>query len=740
MWEKTMSHHHVNTLSRRTFISASLAVSGALMFDIRITNAASKANSINAFISISDDNKITILSKNPEIGQGIQTSLPMILAEELDVEWAHVQIEQAPLNPSVFGRQHAGGSNSTPENYTALRKAGASARAMIIAAAATQWNVPADECTTDKGYVIHANSKKRASYGSLAALAAQQKAPDPAKVSLKDPKNFTILGQKIRGYDVEKIVRGEPIFAIDVTLPHMRYAVFEKCPVFGGTLETVNSDDIKKLPDVTDVIIVKASETNPKGDFQGLKDGVAIVAKSWWAAQQAREKLAITWNEGPFAHHSSEDYARQAQELSTQNPTTFVRRDGDATTALTSAATTVEAHYSYPLMSHIGLEPQNCTAHFKDGKINLWAPAQNPDVGQKLVAELLGIPLENVTVTMVRGGGGFGRRLQSDFMVEAAWIAKHVNAPVKLLWSRQDDMQHDFYRPAGFHYLKAGLDKDGTLTALRDHFVTFGVKHKVANSANMEEAEFPAQLVPNLEFGQSMIEFGIPTGPMRAPRSNALGFVFQSFLDEVAHKAGKDPLDFALTLLGERRTLTSGDKPNALRDFNTGRMRDVLETVAKMSSWSTRHELPKRTAKGLAYYFSHFGYFAEVVQVSIATNGSINIDQVWVAGDIGAQIVNMSGAEHQLKGAVLDGLGQALGQAITIKNGRVVQSNFDEVQPLRINQAPPIDYVFLKTNNAVTGLGEPALPPILPALCNAIFAATGQRIRSLPINTADLKA
>lgn len=736
-----MLDHPTTSLSRRSFIAASLAATGALVFDIRLTDAAAAKSTINAFISIAPDNKVTILSKNPEIGQGIQTSLPMILAEELDVDWAQVTIEQAPLNPNIFGRQHAGGSNSTPENYTSLRRVGAGARQMIIAAAAAQWNVPAQECTTEKGFVVHGTSKRRASYGSLAARAAQQPQPDLSIVPLKDPKNFSIIGQAHRGYDVEKIVTGAPIFAIDVTLPNMRYAVFEKSPVFGGTLISANVEDIKKLPDVTDVIIIKSAQTNPKGDFQGLKDGVAIVAKNWWAAQKAREKLVVTWDEGPFAKHNSEDYARQAQALSTQNPTARLRADGDVTTALASAAQVIEAHYAYPFLAHMGLEPQNCTAHFKDGKIELWAPAQNPDIGQKLVSDLLGLPLDNVTVHMVRGGGGFGRRLQSDFMVEAAWIAKQVNAPVKLLWSRQDDMQHDFYRPAGFHYLKAGLDKDGALIALKDHFITFGVKNKVANSANMEVEEYPAQLVPHLEYGYSMIECGIPTGPMRAPRSNAMGFVFQSFLDEVAHKAGKDPLDFAYALLGERRVLPSGgDKPSPLRDFNTGRMRDVLAKVAHMSNWSQRHTLPQGTALGLAYYFSHFGYFAEVVQASVNKTGDINVDRVWVAGDIGAQIINTSGAEHQLKGAVLDGIGQALGQEIIIKNGRAVQANFDEVRPLRINQAPPIEYEFLKTNYAVTGLGEPALPPILPALCNAIFAATGTRIRNLPIDTNLLRA
>ena len=342
---------------------------------------------------------------------------------------------------------------------------------------------------------------------------------------------------------------------------------------------------------------------------------------------------------------------------------------------------------------------------------------------------------------MTRVGGGFGRRLRNDFMAEAAWIAKRAGAPVKLIWSREDDIQHDFYRPAGFHFFKAGLDGAGALAAFSDHFVTFGRNGKPADSAAMDANEFPAQLVPNLEYGQSLMELGVPTGPLRAPRSNGLGFVFQSFIDELAHQASKDPLAFRLSLLGEPRVLVnSSGKPNALRDFNTGRMRDVLVRVAEISDWSHRDELPLRTGKGVAFYFSHFGYFAEVVQATVATSGDVKLDHVWVVGDVGRQIVNPSGAENQVQGAALDGLGAALGQAITIDRGRVAQANFDSVKPLRMDQAPPVEVHFLATDHPPTGLGEPALPPVIPALCNAIFAATGKRIRALPIETEALKA
>ncbi len=498
---------------------------------------------------------------------------------------------------------------------------------------------------------------------------------------------------------------------------------------------------VKALPGVHDAFIVKASEANPGGDPQGLNDGVAIVAKSWWAASRAREKLEVTWDEGPTAAQSSAGFAQTAARLGQAAPESYLRRDGDVAAALAGAAHVVEAAYSYPFLAHIPLEPQNCTAQFQDGKIVLWAPTQNPGPGAKLVAATLGIAESDVTVNMTRIGGGFGRRLRNDFMAEAAWISRQVGAPVKLLWNRQDDMQHDFYRPAGFHFFKGGLDDKGGIVAFSDHFVTFGERGKLADSAAMDANEFPAQLVPHLDYGQSMMALGVPTGPLRAPRSNGLGFVFQSFIDELAHQAGKDPVEFRLALLGQRRVLVnSSGKPDALRDFDTGRMRDVLEHVAALSGWSQRHTLPRRTGKGVAFYFSHLGYFAEVVQATVASSGEIKLDHVWIVGDIGSQVINPSGAENQAQGAALDGLGAALGQAITLDRGRVVQANFDSVKPLRMEQVPPVDVHFLTTDHPPTGLGEPALPPVIPALCNAIFAATGKRVRSLPIDTDMLKA
>jgi isoquinoline 1-oxidoreductase subunit beta len=738
--------------SRRTFLKVSAVAGGGVLLQLVLkplaqaampdasTAAAGGSTSLNAFIRIAPDGIVTIMSKNPEIGQGIKTMLPMVIAEELDVDWKDVRIEQAPLDAARYGEQFAGGSTATPLNYDPLRRVGAAGRQMLVAAAAQSWNVAPSECRTQAGVVRHEKSSRALTYGALASRAATQPLPDLTTVALKDPKSFTIIGRALPGVDNARIVTGQPLFGIDVTVPGMLYAVFQKCPVFGGKVQSANTDALKMLPGVHDAFIVRASEANRSGDPQGLSDGVAVVAKSWWAASEARNKLQVSWDEGPTAAQSSEGFAQNASRLAQGAPASYLRRDGDVASSLAAAVHVVEAVYSYPFLAHITLEPQNCTAHLRDGKIVLWAPTQNPGPGAKLVAATLGVEPDAVTVNMTRVGGGFGRRLRNDFMAEAAWISKQVGAPVKLLWNRQDDMQHDFYRPAGFHFFKGGLDKQGKLVAFVDHFVSFGQGGKPANAAQMSADEFPAQLVPNLEYGQSLMELGVPTGPLRAPGSNALAFVFQSFIDELADRAGADPVAFRLALLGERRVLVNATgKPDALRDFDTGRMRDVLVRVAEVSGWSQRHALPKRTAKGVAFYFSHLGYFAEVVQATVAPSGKIKLDHVWIVGDIGRQIINPSGAENQAQGAALDGLGAALGQAITIDRGRVLQVNFDTVKPLRMDQVPAVEVHFLVTDHQPTGLGEPALPPVIPALCNAIFAATGKRIRTLPIDPQALK-
>jgi isoquinoline 1-oxidoreductase beta subunit len=719
--------------SRRQFLVAASA--SGLLFSFSVaTKAQAQAGGptqINTFVKVGADGFVTIIAKNPEIGQGIKTMLPMLIAEELDIPWDKVRIEQGDNDPKLYGRQSAGGSTSTPVNWQDHRQVGAVARSMLIQAAALAWNCPAGECSTSEGVVLHRASNRRATYGSLASQCAGLTPPDPKSVPLKDPKDYKIIGQPKRQYDTARIVTGAPMFGIDVRVPGMLFATFEKAPVFGAKVAKADLAAAQAVKGVRKAFVVEGGE-----NLTALAPGVAVLGDSWWAARKGREQLNTQWAEHPTAAQGDAAFAAKAAEFAAGAPQRNARNDGDIAAALTGAAKTVEATYSYPFLAHAPLEPQNCTAHFKDGKLEIWAPTQNPEAGRQLVATTLGIKPEDITVHLIRCGGGFGRRLNNDYMVEAAWIAREAGAPVKLLWSREDDFQHDFYRPAGFHYLKGGVDAAGALSAWYDHFVSFGPGgERFVQAANMSGNEFPARFVPNCKIDVSTMPLGVPTGFLRAPGSNALAFVMQSFIDELAHAAGTDPIAFRLKLLGDQKFVGAPDQ----QPYNAERMRGVLQKVREVSGWG-RTKLPARTGMGVAFHYSHAGFFAEVVQAHVAADGTPRVEKVWAVGDVGRHIINPLGAMNQAQGSIIDGIGQAY-QKVTIENGQAVESNFDAYRLMRMSDAPPhIEVHFIEAEYSPTGLGEPALPPVIPAFTNAIFAATGKRIRSLPIDTEMLKA
>jgi CO/xanthine dehydrogenase Mo-binding subunit len=658
----------------------------------------------------------------------------MILAEELCLDWSKIKIDQAPTNPKIYDLG-TGGSGSVAGSWTPLRQAGAAAREMLITAAAQRWNVLRDTCKAQDGGVLHGARKQFFTYGELAPDAAKLPIPDFHTVPLKSSADFTIVGHDQQSVVARKKSTGAAKFGIDARPANLQYAVIARCPVFGGKVAKFDATKAKAVPGVRDVFAIDAVAM---GAFTA--GGVVVIADNSWAAMQGRKALAITWDEGPHAAESSASLHQQFIDNAAK-PGKVVRNDGDADAALAAAPKKLESVYEIPFAAHACMEPMNCTVHIRPDGAEAWIPTQAPQWAQDVIAQVSGLKPESVIVHTTLMGGGFGRRYQADFAVEAAQVAKAVGKPVMVLWTREDDMQHDFYRPAAYHRLQGAVDSQGALLAWK-HFQTSTSIAAVWEKNGLEKPEqsefgtaaFIPYRTPNFRVEYTLAQSGVPRAWWRSVEHSGCGFVVESFVDELAHAAGADPVAFRLKLLGDPRIIPDFFGPTENKPLNSARLEGVLKLAAEKAGWGT--PLPKGVAHGIATYYSFESYTAAVAEVSVK-DGQVNVQRIVYAVDCGRPI-NPEGVTAQVESAAIYGLSAFMNDAITIKKGRVEQSNFNDYEMPRINQSPKIEVHIVRSTEDPTGIGEPGLPVIAPAVCNAVFALTNKRLRRLPIQPADL--
>ena len=725
-------------MERRSFIRIGATATGGLLVavifpdadvasarPVRVmdgTNGTASAAKIGAYVEIGPDGIATIAAKNPEIGTGTRTALPMIVAEELDVAWAHVRVVQAPLD-RVFGGQFTGGSTGVSTNWDAMRRAGAAARYVLVAAAAARWNVDASSCRTESGTVIHPPTSRRLGYGELAAEAAV--IPAPETVSLKRPSDFRIIGSRVPNVDAKPIARGTQPFGIDVSRPGMLIAVITHAP-FGSRVASVDDTNALAIAGVRRVVRIA-----PRANPIELREGVAVIADNTWAAFEGKRALSVAWT-NPDGPGTGTDTLAAAFRAGLDRPGSRIRDDGDVDAALRAAARTIDVVYEIPFVAHVPMEPVNYTADVRGDRVELWGPTQDPGDAQDLVAQVLGVPAANVTVHMERSGGGFGRRLMVDYAAEAALLSKAVGAPVKTVRTREEDLQHDYFRPSGLHRVRAGLDASGTPIAWAQHLANTSryafAGRSDAVTSELYPDDFPARCLPNVRIEYTPVASVIPTGAWRATLHSANAFVVQSAIDELAHAAGADPVAFRLAMLGAPRQLPYADHGGPV--FDTGRLAGVIRLAAERAGWS---KAPARgLGRGIAAHFTFGSYVALVADVSMGADRRPRVQRVVAAVDCGA-VVNASGSEAQVQGGVIDGLSAALYGRVTVEHGRVQQSNFGDYRLIRMREAPAISVHFVASDAPPSGLGEPPVSPVAPAVANAIFALTGQRIRRLPL-------
>lgn len=701
---------NINKTNRRDFLKIAATATGGLFIGfywsgcdspkmqvLSTEEVLSKATDFNSFLSITPDGDIVIYSPNPELGQNIKTSFPMVVAEELDADWSRVRVLQANLDTEKFERQLTGGSGAMPHSWERLRKAGATARYLLVSAAATRMEVDKNTLSTSKGVIYHQASGKKLGYGEVVLDAAQLEAPD--EVILKDTKDFKIIGTPVKNVDNQDMFTGKPLFGLDFYREGMLQAMVQR-PPFGMKIKSVDDASARAIPGIQDVFV--------------YNNNVAIVGTSTWPLMKAKRRLNVSY-EPDGTVESTFDHDRIFKELLDSKDARVMREDGDVNAAFKNAAKIVTSEYQCPFLSHAPMEPMNFFAHVKEDQVELIGPTQTPDAARIQTANLLGIPKENISVEITRLGGGFGRRLRADYVLEAVEISKRMNAPVKVTWSREDDLTGGAYRPAVRYRFSAALDNAGNMIGYKLR----GVGMNAGNSVRQDN--FPSGAVENLLIENVNYESSITTNAWRAPITNFLAYAEQSFLDEVALEGQKDPVQFRLGLLEKAKT-----SPVGSINYDIDRMIGVIKDAAEKSNWGK----DSNVKQGFSVYFSHRSYVAQVANIEMENNQPV-LKKIIASTDCGI-VVNPTGANHQVRGGIVDGMGHAMFGNLTFENGLPKQKNFDSYRLIRMKEVPEVEVHYLDSGFDPTGLGEPALPPTGGAIANAIFAATGRRLRSQP--------